>query len=67
MPDQLEILQKKYRYEGILAELGKVVGKYSFDLLFYTPHELEAISNRHFIFSALQEGKVIYESKQASS
>ncbi|OGO25949.1 MAG: hypothetical protein A2136_01450 [Chloroflexi bacterium RBG_16_54_11] len=52
------------RYEGILAELGKAAGKYPIEVLIYTPGELESISHRHFIATALREGKVIYESKQ---
>jgi predicted nucleotidyltransferase len=109
MPDQLEILQKKFRpiferykiqkaivfgsfargepstrsdldlilvqmtdkrfierYEGIQADLGKAAGKFPVDLLIYTPQELDAISQRSFIATALREGKVIYESKQES-
>ncbi len=52
------------RYEGILADLGKAAGKFPVDLLIYTPHELEAISHRHFIATVLREGKVIYELNQ---
>jgi predicted nucleotidyltransferase len=51
------------RYDGILADLCKAAGNFPVDLLIYTPHELNAISHRHFISTALQEGKVIYESK----
>lgn len=52
------------RYEGLLVELGKAVGKYPIDVLIYTPDELESISHRYFISTAIREGKVIYESKQ---
>ena len=55
------------RYEGILAELGEAANKFPVDVLIYTPRELETISHRHFIATALREGKVIYESKQESS
>jgi len=54
------------RYEGIQADLAKAAGKFPVDLLIYTPHELETISHRHFIATAVREGKVIYESEQES-
>jgi predicted nucleotidyltransferase len=50
------------RYEGILADLGMAVGNRELDVLIYTPAELNAISQRRMIASALREGKVIYES-----
>jgi predicted nucleotidyltransferase len=54
------------RYEGIQVDLGKAAGKFPIDLLIYTPQELDAISHRSFIATALREGIVIYESKQES-
>ena len=52
------------RDEGILVELGNAAGNRDIDVLIYTPDELEAISHRTFIATALRDGKVIYESGQ---
>ncbi len=54
------------RYEGILAELTRVVSAPGVDLLIYTPEELEAMRDRPFIHRALTEGIVIYESEKES-
>lgn len=51
------------RYEGILSDLGGVVSGRDIDVLIYTPEELESISHRPFITSALRDWKVIYESR----
>ncbi len=51
------------RYEGILASFSQALPDWDVDLLIYTPEELAEISERHFIRQALQEGKILYESK----
>lgn len=51
------------RYDGILASISQALPESDVDLLIYTPEELAAISHRHFIRQALQEGKILYESK----
>lgn len=51
------------RYTGVLEELGRCIPERAFDVLIYTPEELDRISHRAFIRSALREGKVIYESE----
>jgi uncharacterized protein len=51
------------RYEGILYDLGGAVSGRDIDVLIYTPEELDSISQRPFIASALRDGKVIYESR----
>jgi predicted nucleotidyltransferase len=55
------------RYDGILVELGYAAGNRDIDVLIYTPDELETISHRSLIATALRDGKVIYESGQESS
>lgn len=52
------------RYDGILASLSQALPEWDVDILIYTPEELAEISDRRFIQQALQEGKILYESKQ---
>ena len=49
------------RYEGILRDVTATVRGRDVDLLIYTPDELERMSERHFIKTALNEGIVVYE------
>jgi len=58
--------QKRFleRYDDLLREITQAVPGRDVDLLIYTPEELAAIAERHFIAAALREGKVIYESSQ---
>lgn len=51
------------RYDEVLAAFSQTLPEWDVDLLIYTPAELDRISNRPFIKQALQEGKVLYESK----
>jgi predicted nucleotidyltransferase len=51
------------RYDGLLYELSRAVPDRDLDVLIYTPEELAAMSQRAFIATALDEGKVIYESE----
>ena len=51
------------RFEGILTALHKAVPKRDIEVFIYTPKELSAMGHRKFIQRALQEGKVIYESR----
>ena len=51
------------RYEGVLASFSQALPEWDVDVLIYTPEELAAISERHFIKQALKEGKILYESK----
>lgn len=48
------------RYDDLLVPIVSAVGR-PVDLLIYTPEELEAISDRRFIATALREGVSIYE------
>ncbi len=50
------------RFEGILRELYQVIRGRDIEIFIYTPEELKSIEHRKFIRTALQEGKVIYES-----
>jgi len=52
------------RYDDLLAPIAKAVPERAVELLIYTPQELEQISHRRFVASALREGKTIYESGQ---
>ena len=49
------------RYQGVLQEIDLAVSEKDLDVFIYTPQELQEISHRPFIASALDEGKVIYE------
>jgi predicted nucleotidyltransferase len=49
------------RYEGILSDVTATVRGRDVDLLIYTPDELERMSERRFIKTALNEGIVLYE------
>ena len=51
------------RYDGVLAALSRALPEWDVDLLIYTPQELAEISGRRFIRQALEEGKILYESK----
>jgi predicted nucleotidyltransferase len=51
------------RYDGLLASFRQVLPGWEVDLLIYTPEELAGIYGRRFIQQALEEGKVLYESK----
>lgn len=51
------------RYDRLLAAFSQVLPEWDVDLLIYTPTELADISGRRFIQQALEEGKVLYESK----
>ena len=51
------------RYDGLLASFRRVLTGWDVDRLIYTPEELAGISGRRFIQQALEEGKVLYESK----
>ncbi len=55
------------RYDGILSEITEVVRGRDVDLLIYTPEELQMMSDRLFIRTALKEGIVIYESEPEST
>lgn len=52
------------RYDGLLLALARAVPERDIEVLIYTPEELDAIKHRPLIASALQEGKIIYESEQ---
>jgi predicted nucleotidyltransferase len=52
------------RYAGILWDITANVPGCDVDLLIYTPSELEAISDRPFVATALREGVVLYESTE---
>jgi predicted nucleotidyltransferase len=54
------------RYDGLLGDLNDAVSGRVVEALIYTPEELQRISHRAFISRALEEGMVIYESKQES-
>lgn len=49
------------RFDGILRELYEAIPGRDIEIFIYTPEELQQITHRKFIKSALQEGKVIYE------
>ena len=51
------------RYEGILSSISQALPEWDVDILIYTPEELTQISGRRFIKRAMEEGKVLYESK----
>ncbi len=51
------------RFEGLLGELYKVIRGRDIEVFIYTPEEFTAIAHRGFVKRALQEGKVIYESR----
>jgi len=51
------------RYEGLLASFSQALPEWDVDILIYTPKELAEISERFFIKQALNEGKILYESK----
>ena len=51
------------RYDGLLASFSQAFPEWDVDILIYTPEELAEISGRRFIQQALNEGKVLYESK----
>jgi predicted nucleotidyltransferase len=55
------------RYDGLLASFSQALPEFDVDILIYTPEELAKISDRRFIQQALQEGKVLYESKQITT
>ena len=47
------------RYDE-LSDIGNCIEGLHMDILIYTPAEIESISDRHFIRSALREGIVIF-------
>lgn len=51
------------RYDGLLASFNQALPEWHVDILIYTPEELAGISERRFIRQALEEGKILYESK----
>jgi predicted nucleotidyltransferase len=51
------------RYDRVLASFHQVLPEWDIDLLIYTAEELAEISDRRFIRQALEEGKILYESK----
>ena len=51
------------RYDGVLSAFSQALPEWDVDLLIYTPDELAEISGRRFIRQALEEGKILYESK----
>jgi uncharacterized protein len=51
------------RYDGVLASFSQALPEWDVDILMYTPKELAENSERRFIRQALNEGKVLYESK----
>jgi predicted nucleotidyltransferase len=55
------------RYEGLLREVSQAVPGRDVDLLIYTPEELDRMQERPLIQLALNEGRVIYESDEATS
>jgi predicted nucleotidyltransferase len=55
------------RYHNFLREVVQAVPGRDVDMLIYTPQELARMAHRPFIATALQEGKIIYESKQESA
>jgi len=50
------------RYGGILRDLYDAAPEREIEALIYTPEELERLSGRRFIATALREGEVIFES-----
>lgn len=51
------------RYDGLLAFFSQALPGLNLDILIYTPEELAGMSERRFIRQALEEGRVLYESK----
>lgn len=51
------------RYEGVLYDLYDLAPEREIEALIYTPEELDQLSSRPFIATALREGKVIYEAE----
>jgi len=51
------------RYEGLQRDLTKAFPFAPVESLVYTPEELRQMQQRRFIAKALNEGRVIYESK----
>jgi len=51
------------RYDSLFASFRQILPGWEIDLLIYTPEELSEISGRRFIRQALEEGKILYESK----
>lgn len=47
------------RYD-LFSDISEHIQGPHVDILIYTPAELESISHRHFIQSALKDGKIIY-------
>lgn len=52
------------RYDPLLRDIVGAVPGRDVDLLIYTPRELELLSDRPLVATALREGKVLYESEQ---
>lgn len=51
------------RYEGLLQDLFLALPGTAVDALIYTPEEFETMRKKRFLARAVQEGRVIYESK----
>lgn len=51
------------RYDGLLSSFSQALPEWNLDILIYTPEELADMSGRRFIRQALEEGKLLYESK----
>jgi predicted nucleotidyltransferase len=51
------------RFKGILSDLYRTLPGRDIEVFIYTPEELAGIAHRKFIQRALEEGKVIYESR----
>ena len=47
------------RYDDF-TDIGSILEGYHVDILVYTPAELDALSDRHFVRDALHDGIVIY-------
>ena len=52
------------RFDGILRDLYQAIRGRDLEVFIYSPDELQRIAHRKFIQRALEEGKVIYESRQ---
>ena len=50
------------RYGGVLRDLYDAAPEREIEALIYTPEELQRLSSRMFVATALREGKVIFES-----
>jgi predicted nucleotidyltransferase len=55
------------RYNGLYAQISKLLYNNPVDLLIYTASEIKQLSARKFVKNILKEGVIIYEQQAATS